>query len=641
MSMYAGIGVEHAMEKQSVVKKIQPQPIQPGLASLTPQLVNVLSTGETMNVEAVEQRTTSVQHIPDAEQLPRVQVSSHHHDSLVFVGEVPVKERKKSTETKPSPSMIGHSIENHIYRLQQTTAIQSEGAVLIPGLRQIWALQEEYSNEKFAHAPVLSIQSDQALRITFHRGAGGILQDLEIPPQENIVEIEVPLGTKSFTAEGLGGKHLDYGNVEISSSSITSKFASQTFPSVGFQRLSTIHQIGLYRYLGRGCYIQSQESSSKRTMEETSSFSAGEVLAKIDNLRFYCGSSFQTLVAIVRTLPGEAPNIKIAMEGVTPIKDPLAIKRSDAVAYIWQVQAIDGFKGPAIIDILTDETTDVNSLMAFAAHPQHVLDLLQEQKWIHLVHEGPLSFEGSSKLMWKHSPNILDQVKNLQEMKLNLTMSKSSTLSSTSKQAKEFVQPVVIPLQPKPIIPPPDLVVEVKTHQPQVEIPDELPRLPPTVATTGEAFQFDLSIFVGDDDEGDTHKFTFVSSPDWLLITEAGLIAGTPTAEDVGIHHCVLRVTDRGGLSSDAVLEIEVKEKILNRAPYWKPNLKIGGETQQPTSEQKSDTSTRRNTEVNIQLPSTSDKLSIDNQPSPDQSSKSNETSLNNRQQTKAKRKRR
>lgn len=637
--MYAGIGVEHTLEKQSVVKQAQPKPNPPGLTSLTPQLVNALSTGETKNSEAVEQRTTSVQHIPDAEQLPRVQVSSHHHDSLVFIGEVPVNERKKSPESKPNPSMVGHSIENQTYRKNQTKAILAEGAELIPGLRQIWTLQEEYSNKKFQHPPVLSVQTDQALRITFHRGAGGILQDLEIPPQENVVEVELPLGTKSFTAEGLGGKHLDYANINIGSSSISSKFSSQTFPSVGFQRLSTIHQIGLYRYLGRGCYIQAQESASKRTMEETSSFCAGEVLAKIDNIRFYCGSSFQTLVAIVRTMPEEVPNIKIAMEGVTSIKDPLAIKRKDAVAYIWQVQTIEGFEGPAIIDILTDETTDVNSLMAFAAHPQHVLELLQEQKWINLIHEGPLSFEGSSKLMWKHTPNELYQNTKAQEMKLNLTMGKTSGLSSTTKQAKEFVQPVVVPIQPEPIIPKPEPVIEVKTHQPKVEIPAELPRLPPTVATTGEAFQFDLSVFVGDDDEGDSHTFTFVSAPDWLLVTEAGLIAGTPSIEDVGIHQCVLRVTDTGGLSSDAVLEIDVKEKILNRAPYWKPNLKIGGES--PETEKKSGISSLEKTNVNIHLPSTSEKLGKDINSSVHQPSPSKETSLDDRHRTKAKRKRR
>jgi len=639
MSMYAGIGVEHAMEKQRVVKQAQPKPNPPGLTSLIPQLVNALSTGETKNSEAVEQKKTSVQHIPDAEQLPRVQVSSHHQDSLVFVGEIPVKERKKSIETKPNPSMIGHSIENQNYRKHQTKAIQSEGAELIPGLRQIWTLQEEYSNEKFQHPPVLSVQTDQALRITFHRGAGGILQDLEIPPQENVVEIEVPLGTKSFTAEGLGGKHLDYENINIGSSSISSKFSSQTFPSVGFQRLSTIHQIGLYRYLGRGCYIQAQESASKRTMEETSSFCAGEVLAKIDNIRFYCGSSFQTLVAIVRTLPEEVPNIKIAMEGVKQLKDPLAIKRKDAVAYIWQVEAIEGFEGPAIVDILTDETTDVNSLMAFATHPQHVLELLQEQKWINLIHEGPLSFEGRSKLMWKHTPNEFHQEMKVQEMKLNLTMSKTSGLSSTTKQAKEFVQPVVVPIQPEPILPKPEPVIEVKTHEPEVEIPAELPRLPPTVATTGEAFQFDLSIFVGDDDEGDSHIFTFVSAPDWLLMTEAGLIAGTPSVQDVGIHQCLLRVTDTGGLSSDAVIEIEVKEKILNRAPYWKPNVKVGGQSTQAIK--KSSVSDLENSNVNIHLPSTSEKLGKDINSSVGEPSTSKEPSNENRQRTKAKRKRR
>ena len=34
-----------------------------------------------------------------------------------------------------------------------------------------------------------------------------------------------------------------------------------------------------------------------------------------------------------------------------------------------------------------------------------------------------------------------------------------------------------------------------------------------------------------------------------------------------------MRVSDKGGLSSDAIINIEVKAKVLNRAPYWKPNI--------------------------------------------------------------------
>ena len=34
-------------------------------------------------------------------------------------------------------------------------------------------------------------------------------------------------------------------------------------------------------------------------------------------------------------------------------------------------------------------------------------------------------------------------------------------------------------------------------------------------------------------------------------------------------------MTDTGGLSADARLEIEVIPKVLNRAPFWKPNVSV------------------------------------------------------------------
>ena len=80
-------------------------------------------------------------------------------------------------------------------------------------------------------------------------------------------------------------------------------------------------------------------------------------------------------------------------------------------------------------------------------------------------------------------------------------------------------------------------------------------------------------MFAGDDDQDDVMSFELISGPHWLKMTESGVLIGTPTNDDAGMNHCKVRVSDKAGLSSDAIINIEVKAKVLNRAPYWKPNI--------------------------------------------------------------------
>jgi hypothetical protein len=86
-------------------------------------------------------------------------------------------------------------------------------------------------------------------------------------------------------------------------------------------------------------------------------------------------------------------------------------------------------------------------------------------------------------------------------------------------------------------------------------------------------------MFIGDEDEDDEHTFSIHRGPSWLSMTEDGILSGTPTSEDAGKALAVIRVTDRGGLSADARLEIEVIPKVLNRAPFWKPNVSVNPST--------------------------------------------------------------
>ncbi len=58
-------------------------------------------------------------------------------------------------------------------------------------------------------------------------------------------------------------------------------------------------------------------------------------------------------------------------------------------------------------------------------------------------------------------------------------------------------------------------------------------------------------------------------------MTEFGMLSGIPENKHAGLNICEVRVIDSSGLSSDAIVHIDVKEHILNRAPYWKPNISL------------------------------------------------------------------
>ena len=57
---------------------------------------------------------------------------------------------------------------------------------------------------------------------------------------------------------------------------------------------------------------------------------------------------------------------------------------------------------------------------------------------------------------------------------------------------------------------------------------------------------------------GDTLTFAKVSGPAWLTITAAGGLSGTPLSPDIGANSFVVSVTDPGGLSNTATLNINV-----------------------------------------------------------------------------------
>lgn len=515
---------------------------------IIPHLLNIASTGFASQKTMPSAKLTSVKMQPNQENLPRINVGLTATEGLQWKSQkVPVKQ-KSETKLRPKKPALGAGFGNKSIRMKRSKQILEKGTIIEAGTRQVWRLSQSYNPEKYQNKPKLVINGTQAIRITFNRGAGSIIQDIELPPTDENYEIEIPIDTSMFTIEGLGGEDLIRNNTEIGSGTVTTNYPNGALSAIGFQRLSKIHQVGYFRYLARGVFLQANESASSKVMDAVSVFHAGEVLSKIDNLRFYCTSNISTFVLVVKTLPSKAPQVKIGVEGIILNEEPQVIKRSDGVAYIWSVKPVPEIEGPAIIDIITDETTDINSAIAYQEQADVITEVLQSSSWTKLVDDGPISNYGASNIIWSHE---VDEKSD--DIKILPDDWKLTSGVSTLKQ-------VAIKTKPRP---------KVEQLKPETGLPE----INAPLANATVEYKFDISKFAGDDDQDDVMSFKLISGPKWLKLIDEGIFTGTPSNDDAGINQCQVRVSDKAGLSSDAIVNIEVKAKVLNRAPYWKPNI--------------------------------------------------------------------
>ena len=66
---------------------------------------------------------------------------------------------------------------------------------------------------------------------------------------------------------------------------------------------------------------------------------------------------------------------------------------------------------------------------------------------------------------------------------------------------------------------------------------------------------------------GDKLRFSAVNLPEWLKLTPEGLLTGTPSNADVGVHELVVQAIDKGKLTAEQSYAIEVKN--VNDSPSF------------------------------------------------------------------------
>ncbi len=79
-------------------------------------------------------------------------------------------------------------------------------------------------------------------------------------------------------------------------------------------------------------------------------------------------------------------------------------------------------------------------------------------------------------------------------------------------------------------------------------------------AIEDQAYSFSIA-YMASDPEGDMLSFSKVSGPDWLSVGENGVIAGTPSINDIGAQELAVQVTAIGG-SATANIMFTVKKNI-------------------------------------------------------------------------------
>ena len=77
-------------------------------------------------------------------------------------------------------------------------------------------------------------------------------------------------------------------------------------------------------------------------------------------------------------------------------------------------------------------------------------------------------------------------------------------------------------------------------------------------ASAGTPYAYSIAGTASDPDSGDTISYSKVDGPSWLSVASNGDLTGTPSGSDAGNNSFTVRVTDAGGLHSQATLQMLV-----------------------------------------------------------------------------------
>lgn len=557
-----GKGNKTPQKKVQALKHLSPaseKVVQKGVSQ--PRVANIIvARKEPLTSTGISQVTT-VTDLPQNQTAQRMRVPRKNPQSLqdgsakmVSVASSTSIAQDNAISTLKQHQLVssGREVKNIGSKQLLTKSLFSGELEMGPGMTHVWHMSaggihpSATENER----PKLGFSGDQGLRFTFHRGAGGLIQDIDIPPSHQPSSLTIPPETRIFTVSTLGGAGEISPNITPSFASITSTHSTENRCGVGFQRDSSLTQVGTFTFLCRGGVLATSANNSNNTMRKKSLFRAGDVTEEQNNLKLTLPANLQTIVVISSTKTGVTETLGVEITGVTEKSGATSIQREGMLAHVWTV-AGNTDNVPIEVTAQTDDNTSVHSIVGFTTNAESILNELTTASWLNLVEEGPLSSLGRTSLTW--TPGEIDELPRAQAVPTK------TVIENIAESPPSVVETVEAAIE------------EIVTEPPSEEQEEGTFTLPDALGT--ELYQFDLSSFADDLDEEDVLTFSKHQGADWLSINSTGQLSGTPSNEDAGRNRFVFRVSDLEGASSDAVMVINVIKKKVNRAPFWKKEL--------------------------------------------------------------------
>ena len=123
-------------------------------------------------------------------------------------------------------------------------------------------------------------------------------------------------------------------------------------------------------------------------------------MSKIDHLKVFTSTHVRCLCIITRTKESSPESFSLDLPCIRTSGEGTRIERLDGVAHVWPVSADASYSGPALIEILTDEHTDVHDVILSTSADQSVIEMLSSSEWRDLIEEGAFSPHGHTKIRW-------------------------------------------------------------------------------------------------------------------------------------------------------------------------------------------------------------------------------------------------
>jgi len=94
-------------------------------------------------------------------------------------------------------------------------------------------------------------------------------------------------------------------------------------------------------------------------------------------------------------------------------------------------------------------------------------------------------------------------------------------------------------------------------------VPPTISSTPPTAATAGAPFEYDIQA----DGNGDTVSYTLAQAPAGMTVDSQGRVTWSPTIADIGAQTVTIDVTSGGGLVTPQSFQLDVVPVVLDVVP--------------------------------------------------------------------------